>query len=245
MFLVIFIFLSVGEKFHEETKESWSSIIKEVLRFEKKPSLYKTYSEVPKIELPQISYEGRPLMDCIKERRSYRNYSQGSLTLEEISILLNADAITLPESNPPFRAAPSAGALYPIEIYLVVNDVTGLENGIYHYSFREHSLEFIKKGDFRGSLFKASMYQEMVRDAPVVFILTAIFKRVTWKYGDRGYRYAYMEAGHISQNIYLIATSLGLGTVVVGAFIDDEVNRILGIDGKREAALYLQPVGRR
>ena len=141
------------------------------------------------------------------------------------------------------RTVPSAGALYPFEIYVIANNVQDVDKGIYHYDVPDHALELIKYGDFRKKITNAGLKQEMLGDAGVTFVLAAVFDRTRHKYGERGYRYVYIEAGHISQNIYLQAVSLGLGSVAVGAFIDKEVNELIGIDGQKEAAIYLHAVG--
>ena len=145
----------------------------------------------------------------------------------------------------PLRATPSAGALYPYEIYIVANDIEGLSRGIYHYAVLEHEIELISEGDFRRRITSAGLEQEMLGEANVTFVLSAIFDRVRHKYGERGVRYVYIEAGHIGQNIALQAVSLGLGSVNVGAFLDDKINQIIGVDGRKEAAVYLQAVGMR
>ncbi len=107
----------------------------------------------------------------------------------------------------------------------------------------DHTLELVKSGDFRGQIIDAGLSQQMLGDAGVTFVLSAIFDRVRYKYGERGYRYVYMEAGHISQNIYLQAVSLGLCSVCAGAFSDEKVNKLINIDGWKEAVIYLHPVG--
>ncbi len=116
--------------------------------------------------------------------------------------------------------------------------------GIYHYSVLDHALELIKPGDFRNQIISAGLKQEMLGDGVVTFVLSAIFDRVRHKYGERGFRYVYIEAGHISQNISLQAVSLGLGSVTVGAFLDENVNKLIGVDGLKEAVIYLHAVGR-
>jgi len=160
-------------------------------------------------------------------------------------LLYLADGITAHKYGIGFRSAPSAGALYPIEIYPVVNRVTGLEPGIYHYNVRDHALELLKGGDYRGQLIRYCLGQEMPGTANVVLILTAIFHRTRWKYRERAYRYVMLEAGHIGQNIYLAATAMGMGACAIGAFLDDPINRLLEVDGVREAVVYLLTVGRR
>jgi SagB-type dehydrogenase family enzyme len=158
--------------------------------------------------------------------------------------LFSAQGITGYYVGYPLRSAPSAGALYPFEIYVIVNNVSGLKRGIYHYQVLTHSLELIKLGDYRSKITNCCLNQDMAGKSGVTFVLTAIFERVTFKYDERGYRYVYIEAGHISQNIYLQATSLGLGSVVIGAFYDDKINKLLKIDGKKEAAIYVHAVGK-
>jgi SagB-type dehydrogenase family enzyme len=142
-----------------------------------------------------------------------------------------------------FRTAPSAGALYPIETYLVVSDVSDLNPGIYHYSVQKHELETLKKGKFTREMVRAGMGQEMLRKAAVTFVWTAIFERSKWKYRQRAYRYVYLDTGHIAENLALAATSLGLGSCQIGALFDDEVNLIIGVDGIEESVLYMSTVG--
>lgn len=238
--------VNIGEKFHEETKHTWAQVFKEILLPKPaKPSDFKEYQNLPKFKLPYPDFKGIPLEDALKKRRSVRGYSRKPITMQELSqLLFAAQGITGKIYGTYLRTAPSAGALYPYEIYIFVNNVERLKNGIYHYSIRDHSIVLIKEGDFRDRLLKAALEQEMVRDAGVVFVLSSIFDRTRSKYGERGYRYVYIEAGHISQNIYLQATSLGLGSVVVGAFLDEEINKLIGIDGKKEAAIVIHPVGK-
>ena len=184
------------------------------------------------------------LEDAIKKRRSVREYSSRPLELNQVSqILFAAQGLTGSLHGRPVRAAPSAGALYPVEVYVIVNNVEGLQKGIYHYSVLDHALELIKVGDFRNAITSAGLKQEMLGDSGVTFVLSAIFDRTRHKYGERGIRYVYMEGGHISQNISLQAVSLGLGSVSVGAFLDHKINELIGLDGRREAAIYLHSVG--
>lgn len=237
---------AIGERFHDETKHTWTQVFKEMITPKPaRPPQFKEYPERPKIKLPKPEFKGLPLEEAIIKRRSIREYAKRPVAMQELSqLLFSAQGVTGKIYGALLRTAPSAGGLYPYEIYIFANNVETLKNGIYHYSVKDHSIVLIKEGDFRKELLKASLDQEMVRDAGAVFILSAIFDRVRSKYGERGYRYTYMEAGHISQNIYLQATSLGLGSVVVGAFIDDDINRLIGIDGRKEAVIAIQPVGK-
>lgn len=233
---------TIGQRFMQQTRLSLLGVIGSAFKFSSPPPPYKEYPE--KIKLPKPEYKGLVLEDAIIRRRSRRNYGKRPLTLAELSQLLYAaQGITGQSQGRQLRSTPSAGALYPLEIYSVVNNIAGLKPGIYHYGIRQHTLEQVKLGDFRRQLTKACLDQEMAGDAQVTFILCSIMGRVCYKYGERGYRYALIEAGHIGQNIYLEATSLGLGVVAMGAFYDDDLNKLLGIDGENEAAVYTLAVG--
>lgn len=197
-----------------------------------------TYSG-EKIILPAPRTEGEmSVEEAIAKRRSIRTYKNEPLKIEELGQLLWAAQGITHEYK---RAAPSAGATYPFEIFVVVGNVEGLKPGIYHYDPFEHSLTLTKEGDFRKELQEAALGQEWVGNAAINIVLVAFYERTTKYYGERGIRYVHMEAGHIGQNIYLQATALGLGTVAVGAFHDEEVARIIGTNG---APLYIFPVGR-
>ncbi|MFA4641382.1 SagB/ThcOx family dehydrogenase [Pyrococcus kukulkanii] len=195
--------------------------------------------EVIKLPEPRLTGE-MSVEEAIAKRRSIRRYRNESLTLQELSQLLWA-AQGITEPNRKFRAAPSAGATYPFEVYVVVGKVKDLEPGIYHYDPFSHSIKLVKRGDFRRALQKAALNQAWVGSAAIDIVLVAYYERTTKYYGERGRMYVHMEAGHIGQNIYLQATALNLGTVAVGAFYEDQVAEILGVDG---VPLYIFPVGK-
>ncbi|MDD8019572.1 MAG: SagB/ThcOx family dehydrogenase [Acidobacteriota bacterium] len=174
---------------------------------------------------------------AINERMSIRSYKDTPLTLKEVSQLLWASQGIVASGR---RASPSAGATYPLEIFIAAGKVEGLKPGLYRYRNKEHSLELIKEGDLRKSLSNAALGQEMIFKAPATIVVAAVFGRTRARYGARAERYVHMEAGHVGENIMLQATALGLGTVPVGAFNDGEVKRLLGIT---EDPLYLFPVG--
>lgn len=242
---IIFLIFQIGEKFHNETKLDPLKAVSSLLKLEKAPPQFKTYPDKEKIKLPEPSFKGIILEEVIRKRRSIRDYADEPLTLSQVSeILFAAQGITGELAGTYLRTAPSAGALYPVEIYLIVQNVKGLEKGIYHYNILEHSLEFIKKGDFKNEIFKAGLFQEMFLSAPLILVYTAIFKRTTYKYDDRGYRYIYIEVGHIAQNVALECVSLGLSSCVIGAFFDDMVNKLIGVDGKEEGTIYIQTIGK-
>lgn len=137
-------------------------------------------------------------------------------------------------------ASPAAGFLSSL---VVVFAVQGLEPGVYHYDVGHHGLELVRQGDFRQEVFQAAVVQEMLLGAGLALVLTAIFPRVQWKYTYRSYRYLLLEAGHLGHNVYLSATSMGLGCCAIGAFFDDQLNGLLGVDGQAEAVVYLMSVG--
>lgn len=237
--------LSIGERFHHQTSLTWRHVIGDFLSFKpKKPPQYKTYPEAKLVRLPDPDYRGMIVEDAIKNRRSVRNYSARSLSIHQLSqLLFAAQGTTGKMYGQPLRSTPSAGALYPFEVYLIVNNVEGLSQGIYHYAVLKHALELVKSGDFSSNITDAGLEQDMLGESDVTFVLSAIFDRTRHKYGERGYRYVYIEAGHISQNIYLQAVSLGLGSVSVGAFLDHKMNDLIGVDGRKEAVIYVHAIG--
>jgi SagB-type dehydrogenase family enzyme len=195
-----------------------------------------------RIMLPEPRHRSHvSVEEALRDRRSVRNYSSDSLTLADIAQLLwSAQGVSDARDR---RTAPSAGALYPLELYLVAGNVEALPAGVYQYRPARHTLSRVAVGDKRGGLARAALRQTCVRDAPAVIIMTAVYERTTWKYGDRGKRYVHMESGHAAQNIYLQAVPLGLGTVTVGAFSDGKVKQILDLP-ENEVPLYLMPVGK-
>ena len=235
----------VGALYHQWSELSPSRVWGAGLDWGRQPERYKTYTDVERIALPAPHFQGDQglsLEEAIEARRSIRDYSAEPLSAEGLSRLLHA-AQGITERGWGFRAAPWAGALYPIELYPVVHSVVGLEPGIYHYVVQEHRLELLRRGDFRAAVTQAGLWQDFLGEASVCFVLAAIFQRTRWKYRERTYRYVLLEAGHIGQNLYLAATSMGMGACAVGAFLDDELNDLLGLDGKEEAALYVVSVG--
>ncbi|MCK4546754.1 MAG: SagB/ThcOx family dehydrogenase [Candidatus Eisenbacteria sp.] len=178
--------------------------------------------------------------EALAARRSVRQYTAEPLTLEMVSRLLwAAQGQTATWGG---RTAPSAGALFPIEVTVVVGEVSGLEAGVYGYRNDRHALERRLEGDTREALAAAALGQGCLRDAPVVLVLSAVYERTKKKYGERGVRYAQIEIGAVCENLYLQAESLGLGTVLVGAFYDDEISEVLDL-GRAETPLVLMPIG--
>lgn len=237
----------IGERFQAETKYTPEKIGGHFLDWSRMPDRTKDYDEsFQKIPLPEPRID-RPadIWDVILKRRSVRQYaSRKSMALDELALLLWAtQGITAESRQFQFRAAPSAGGLYPIETYLMARDVGGLEPGIYHFRPHRFDLEFIRPGDRSIDLANAALGQRIVADAQVCFVWTAVVERSRWKYRQRAFRYIYLDAGHIAQNLYLAATAAGMGACGIGAFFDDRVNEILGVDGVEETVLYLASVG--
>ncbi len=197
-----------------------------------------------RIRLPRdFTFSELGVAEAIRKRRSIREYSGEPMSLSELSYLLKF-SVGRTEERYGLRAVPSAGALYPLEAYPVVNLVEGIDPGIYHYLVSSHSLRLVRKGDFRQELVRYALDQQFVGQANLLLVLTAIFQRGEWKYRQRARRFMILEAGHVGQNVYLIATSLGLGTCAVGSYWDDDYNRLIGVDGKKESVIYLLAVGK-
>jgi SagB-type dehydrogenase family enzyme len=194
------------------------------------------------IRLPEPRRQSNVSVEsALQKRRSVREYRDEPLTLSDLSQLLwAAQGFTGPGGA---RTVPSAGALYPLEVYLVAGRVNDLASGIYRYRPQHHELVRVAEGDKRASLAAAALDQDCVRNGAVTLVLAAVYERVTKKYGQRGVMYAHMEAGHASQNVYLQAVALNLGTVAVGAFEDEPVKKLLTLPAD-EQPLYLLPVGR-
>jgi SagB-type dehydrogenase family enzyme len=233
-----------GALYHRASAPGFSDALSAVIGWGTQPARTKEYPGAVLITLPPvIAPSDLSVARAIERRRSLRDYKSRALTTPDLSWLLHAAAgITGPGGA---RAAPSAGAQYPIETYVAVSRVEGIEPGIYHYAVADHALARVRGGTLGTDLVIAALGQEFLGQAPVVLVLSAIFQRVRWRYRERAYRYALLEAGHIGQNVYLAAEAAGLGACAVGAFFDDAVNRLLEVDGVEEAALMLVPVGPR
>lgn len=176
-------------------------------------------------------------------RRSIRNFKDEPLTLVQISQLLwSAQGITDKERG--LRTSPSAGALYPLEIYLLAGNVNNLPAGVYKYNIHEHALVRVTSGDKRKDLCNASLGQSSIKNAPAVIVISAIYEKTTGKYKERGIRYVHMEVGSASENVYLQAETLNLGTVFIGAFIDNEVKKVMNMQAN-ENPLCIMPIGKK
>jgi SagB-type dehydrogenase family enzyme len=240
----------VGVIYHQWSKPGILDALGPVTDWGPTVDLYKGYPAAPRIKLPSIAVDGSldhgpSAARAIATRRSVRTYAPESLNLDEISrLLFLTGGITAGLHGNARRAAPSSGALYPIEIYPVVHRVAGLDPGVYHYAYRDHALELVRAGDFRAHVVEQGIAQEFLGECGVVLFLTMILQRMRPKYQDRSYRYGLVEAGHVGENGYLAARSMGLGACGVGAFMDDAINEMLGVDGVEEAVVYMLAVGK-
>ncbi len=235
----------IGERFQEETKYFRDRMPAGSTARVRPPTPYKEYAGSETFELPAPPPLAQmPLHLALVGRKSTRQFAPIEITLEHLAYLLWASCgIQRREHGFEFRTAPSAGALYPIETYVVVNRVKDVPAGVYHYSVRRHVLETLRRGFAGREVAEAALEQGMCLDAAAVFVWTAIFDRSRWKYGERAFRYVYLDAGHVGENLALAAVALGLGSCQIGAIFDDEMNAIVGVDGASESVIYVSVVG--
>jgi SagB-type dehydrogenase family enzyme len=232
---------SVSELFHENSKivscaprisQSSESILVALNGF-------KRYVHAEQVTLAEPQRR-QPVLSAIVERQSCRRYSSAQIGVDVLSVLaFHALGISAGHR----RCLPSAGGLYPLELYILAMNVEGLGPGLYHYDARLHSLDVLTSGDLRPALTEAIFIEEAAQTAAAAIVLTGVFGRSKIKYGERAYRFALLEAGHAMQNLCLVTTVLGIGSCPVGGFIDDHLNDLLDIDGIEEAALYAMTVG--
>jgi SagB-type dehydrogenase family enzyme len=199
-------------------------------------------NKTQRVKLPTPRQDGDVSLErCIGQRRSVRSFRDQALTRDELSQLLwAAQGVTGPEGE---RAVPSAGALYPLELYVIAANVASLKASVYQYLVDRHELLPAAPGYARETLVEATLGQDWIVEAPACICIAAVFERTTVKYGKRGHHYVYMEAGHAAESLMLQAAALGLATTMVGAFSDDEVSQLFGLS-PREVPLCLIPVGR-
>lgn len=234
----------VGLFYHRESSLGLRGLLRSLVDWGSRPAPYKHVAGGAAVALPAaLPLPALSVGQALQQRRSLRRYRDRMLTAQELAWLVRAaTAIT---SGDGYRTAPSAGALYPIETYVAVSRVCGIDAGLYHVDVRAQALEPVRAGPVAGDLMIAGLGQEFLRTAPAVFVLTGLFQRTRWKYHERHYRYVCWEGGHVAQNLYLAAEAAGLGACMVGAFFDGALNDLLRIDGRHEAALGLVTVGPR
>jgi SagB-type dehydrogenase family enzyme len=213
------------------------------------PFRFRTYPGSQRIDLPGCDLPAdRPLCEVLSSRRSVRDFELRPLDLATLGGLLHASfglrgCRSVGGEWVYDRASPSAGALSPLEVYVATQAVQSLADGLYHYDARAHQLELRQRRLLHPQLADIALGQDVVRTANLVIVISAIFQRTMWKYGERGYRYVWLDAGHLGQNLYLLATALGLGPVSIGGFFDEELNRLLDLPRGEEEAIYLVCIG--
>lgn len=216
---------------------------------DQRPPTFRTYPGSSRVDLPGRDFELTPsLGDVLKRRRSVRDFHLKPLELALVGRLLftsfGVRGYRRVESEWVHdRLVPSAGGLYPLEVYVATQAVETLLDGLYHYDARAHQLEMRRHGPFVAQVAEIALGQEMISRANLVVMISAVFQRTMWKYGARGYRYVWLDAGHLGQNLYLVATALGLGPMSVGGFFDEELNRLLDLPVEEEEVIYLVCVG--
>ncbi len=237
--------LTYGDDFLRNSKYSRGKLPLHQLDWMRKPPTFKEYPDAKYLSLPSpLADEGEGLWTTLRRRRSVRAYTEDPIILQDLSQLLWAtQGITGHAGDYLLRTAPSAGALYPIETYLCVNRVQGLSAGLYHYSPPHHRLDLIAEGNFAKEVRAGALDQQIAERSAVAFLWSAIFERSKWKYLQRAYRYIFLDAGHIAQNLALAAESLGLGSCQIGAIYDDELNSLLRLDSITESVIYMSTIG--
>jgi len=236
--------MSIGPRFQHETSYGIEGLKTTAVTWGKNLPLYRQYPDATQIKLPAPGNTGVGIETAIDRRRSVRAFVKQALALTDLSrVLLTAAGVTHTRGGFVHRTYPSAGALYPLDLFVFASQVDSLAPGLYYFHPGDSSLVQIRSGEFGAELHDAANGQEAVGASPVTLVIAARFDRTTQKYADRGYRYAYIEAGAVCQNIYLQATASGLGAVAVGAFNDDAMNALLDLDGVHEAAMLMLPLG--
>ena len=233
----------IGDLYQEKTSYSRNRMAGGV-RPVRRPEPFKQYAGSETISM---SLEGLPegsLWQALQNRRSRRTFTGAAVPRNDLARLVwAAQGATASAGGILLRTSPSAGALYPVETYLVINEVKDVKPGLYHFNILDNVIELVKGGNLGKNLARAALEQEMCARASLCFVWTAIVDRCKWKYAQRCYRYIYMDAGHVCQNLYLAAQDLEYGCCAIGAFFDEEVNEILGVDGEDETAIYIAAVG--
>ena len=207
------------------------------------------YEGYPRIKLPQPFFPlPQSLGETLITRASVRNFSSAPVSFLHVGTLLQYSyGVTRSnEGTPfprPFRTVPSGGALYPLEIFVHAQNVDGLPPGLYQYNPSHNHLSCLRKGDQTSQIAQAVVQPSVIQESSIHIFLTAIFQRSTFKYGDRGYRFVFLEAGHVAQNLNLVSSALGLGTLNIGGYFDREIDDWLGIDGVEFATVYMLAIG--
>lgn len=205
---------------------------------------YKIYpnTKSKKLSFDRKKWEQAPLISTYTKNKSTRSFSDKPIRLEDLSALLEL-SFGIKETKSQRRYYPSAGKRYPIEVYVAVFNAKDFENGVYHYNVLDNSIELMVKGDFQKEMFRNSCDQDCVNACAFQIYFSSVFFRTTEKYGKRGVRYVFLDAGHMGQNLYLISSLIGLGVVAIGGFDDVSINHILRLDDSKESVIYCFALG--
>ncbi|HWQ43459.1 MAG TPA: SagB/ThcOx family dehydrogenase [Desulfosporosinus sp.] len=240
---------SIGQQFLKQTKHGNLDPSDQYLGKPQPPIQLEFDKTQPIIKLPkpsEIINEPVDIRKIIEQRKSIRDYSEVPLTVDQLSYLLwcTQGVKEIFRGTATLRNVPSAGARHALETYLLINNVAGITPGLYRFLVLEHSLiRVLLDKDIADKITKACLNQSFVKSSAVTFIWVAVPYRMNWRYGERGYRYLYLDAGHVCQNLYLSAESINCGTCAIAAYADDEMNQILGLDEKEQFVIYLATVG--
>lgn len=242
--------MSIGNEFLEKTKEKYFVETDQEKGLPRPPLELEYDKSKPIIELPKpadIKLKDKFLRECIEKRRSFRDYSNKPLSLEELSYLLwCTQGVTEITPKNLLRNVPSAGARHAFETYILVKNVAGLKPGIYRLIGTKHCLiEHNLDAGIAQKVKDACNGQDLFDPCAVVFMWAAVAYRMTWRYWERGYRYILMDSGHVCQNLYLAAESIDCGACAVAAYDDDELNKLLGLDGVDQFIVYIGVVGKK
>ena len=242
---------AIGREFMERTRHH-NMAVSDQSRGAPLPPLTESYDDssvtveltAPQaIQVPEVS-----LRQVIEQRRSVRRYTRDPLTLPELSFLLwcTQGVRETVQGHATFRNVPSAGARHALETYLLVNRVSGVDAGIYRYLPIEHRLLALsRRAGIANRITRACFDQSFVESSAVTFIWAAVPYRMSWRYGERGYRYLHLDAGHVCQNLYLAGESIGCGVCAIAAFSDDDINTLLDLDGEQRFVIYLAALGKK
>ncbi len=240
-----------GKEFMEKTKYKYLDRSDQVKRLPQPPLELPAELGKPIIDLPdpkKSGYAAVDLTDAINKRVSVRAYSKEALSLAELShVLWCTQGVKEVTTRPTtLRTVPSAGARHCFETYLLVNNVKGLKYGLYRYLAIDHKLQEVNlSGDVAEKVTQACYNQRFILGSAVTFIWTVVAYRMMWRYGERGYRYMHLDAGHVCQNLYLSAETIGSGVCAIAAFEDDDLNATFGIDGESQFAIYVAVLGKK
>jgi SagB-type dehydrogenase family enzyme len=238
----------IAKLYHLHSSHERARVFEPILDLDVLPLRFRTYPGAPRTSLPGRDFAlDMPLGMALEKRRSIRHHALKPLALETVGRILHTaygvrghrevDGEVIPD-----RPVPSAGGRYPLELYAATQSVEGLADGIHHYDARAHELELVREGLAQPILVDLLMGQNVARDANLVVIITAVRERTMWKYGQRGYRHVLLDAGHVGQNLYLVATALGLGPTAIGGFYDQELGALLHL-APEEEPFYVVCIG--